>query len=92
MTQQYIVGEFSSLLAGLQPAPGKLLDDAVRNLRHEVESVELPIPPRLAQEALNLADMTCRAALELGDADAFCRYLGTAIALRDFTVDALLLP
>ena len=24
--------------------------------------------------------------------EAFCRYLGTAIALRDFTVDAFLLP
>ena len=48
--------------------------------------------PWLAQEALNLADMICRAALEQGDADGFCRYLGTVIALRDFTVDAGLLP
>ena len=88
MTQQYIVGEFSSLLAGLEPARGELLGDAVRNLRHEVEFSPLRTLPRLAQEAVGLADMICRAALEQRDADGFCRYLGTAIALRDFTVGA----
>ena len=92
MTQQYIVGEFSSLLAGLQPAPDEVLGDAVGNLRHEVEFGPLPMLPRLAQEALNLTDMICRAALEHGDAEGFCRYLGAAVALRDFTVDAGLLP
>ena len=58
MTQQYIVGEFSSLLAGLQPAPDEVLGDAVGNLRHEVEFGPLPMLPRLAQEALNLTDMS----------------------------------
>ena len=47
---------------------------------------------QVAQEALNLTDMICRAALEQGDAEGFCRYLGAAVALRDFTVDAGLLP
>ena len=92
MTQQYIVGEFSSLLAGLQPAPDEVLGDAVGNLRREVELGPPPMLPRLAREALNLADRVCRAALEQGDADGFCGHLGTAIALRDFTVDAGLLP
>jgi hypothetical protein len=92
MTQQYIVGEFSALLAGLQPAPVDLLGDAVSNLRHEVEFSPLPMLPRLAQEALDLTDLICRAALEQGDADGFCRYVGTAIELREFTVGAGFLP
>jgi hypothetical protein len=53
MTQQYIVGEFSSLLAGLQPAPDEVLGDAVGNLRREVEFGPLPMLPRLAREALH---------------------------------------
>jgi hypothetical protein len=92
MTQQYLVGELSSLLAGLQPTPGALLDDAVGNLRHEVEFSPPRMLPRLAQKALDLTDVVCRAALEQGDADRFCRSVGTAIALHDFTVGAGLLP
>jgi hypothetical protein len=42
MTQQYTVGELSSLLASLQPAPGELLTGTVRTLRHEVEFSPLP--------------------------------------------------
>ena len=63
------------MLAGLQPAPDEVLGDAVDNLRHEVEFGPLPMLPRLAREALNLADRVCRAALEQGDADGFCRHL-----------------
>ena len=92
MTQQYIVGELSSLLAGLQPVPGASLSDAVHTLRHEVEFSPLPTLPRLAQEALDLTDSICHAALEQGDAEGFCRYVGIAIALREFTAGASLLP
>jgi hypothetical protein len=92
MTQQYIVGEFSSLLAALSPAPGEPLGDAVGSLRHEVEFGSWPMLPQLAQEALNLADAICLAALEQGDADGFCRCASTAVALRDFAVGAGLLP
>jgi hypothetical protein len=45
MTQQYIVGELSVLLAGLHPVPGELLE-AVGKLRHEVESGPLLMLPR----------------------------------------------
>jgi hypothetical protein len=92
MTQQYLVGELSSLLGGLQPTPGVSLGEAVGNLRHEVEFSSLRKLPTLAQRALDLTDLVCRAALEEGDADAFCRCVGTAIALRDFAVSASLLP
>ena len=91
VTQQYIVGEFSALLAGLYPVPDQLLRDAVRDLRHQVEFSPLCTLPRLAQEALHLANMICWDALEHGDAAGFSRCVGAAVALRDFGVDARLL-
>jgi hypothetical protein len=92
MTQQYIVGEFSTLLAGLQPRPGEPLGLAVVNLRHDVEFGPLQLLPKLAQDALDLTDRLCRAALEQGDVECFCRYADIAVALRDFTINASLLP
>jgi hypothetical protein len=92
MTQQYLVGELSSLLGGLQPTPATMLDDAVGNLRYEVEFSPVRMLPRLAQDAVDLTDLVCREALEQGDADCFCRCVGIAIALREFTVGAGLLP
>jgi hypothetical protein len=90
MTQQYLVGELSSLLAGLQPSA--LQADAVRNLRHDVEFSPPRLLPNLAQKALDLADLVCWAALDEGDAERFCHCAYTATALRDFAVDAGLLP
>ena len=92
MTQQYIVGEFSALLAGLQPVTGELLGEAVGDLRHEVEFGPLPMLPRLAREAMTLTDMICSVALEQGDLSGFSRYVAAAVALREFTVSANLLP
>ena len=91
MTQQYILGEFSSLLAELQPAPTCLLDDAVRDLRRGVEVSPLQMLPALAQEAMGLTDMICWSALDQGNVGGFCRYACTSVALRDFTVSASLL-
>jgi hypothetical protein len=91
MTQQYIVGELSALLAGLQPAPDEL-GEAVSNLRHEVEFGPLPKLSVLAREALALTDMICWVTLEQGDVSGFRRYADTAVALREFTASANLLP
>ncbi|HEY3073000.1 MAG TPA: hypothetical protein VGJ46_09285 [Candidatus Limnocylindrales bacterium] len=91
MTQQYIIGQFSSLLGDLQPAPAGWLA-AVDDLRREVESSPLPMLPRLAHEAMDLTDMICWAAVEQGDVGGFCRYAETAVALREFTANAGLLP
>jgi hypothetical protein len=88
MTQQYIAGEFSLLLAGLQPVPDELFDEAVGKLRHEVESGPLPTLPRLAREAMTLTDTICWAALERGDVSDFRRYAEVAVALREFTANA----
>ena len=92
MTQQYIVGEFSSLLAELQPVPSASLGKALHDLRRDVELGPLPVLPQLAHEAMTLTEMICWVALEQGDLSGFSRYVGAAAALREFTVSANLLP
>jgi len=91
MTQQYIAGEFSSLLAELEPAPSASLASAVYDLRREVELRPLPVLPRLAREAMSLTDTFCWVALERGDVGGFCHYVGSAAALREFADSANLL-
>jgi len=91
MTQQYIIGEFSSWLAALQPVPD-LLGGALRDLRREVETGPLSMLPRLAQQAIILTDMICWEVLERGDVAEFRRQTATAAALREFAVSAHLLP
>jgi hypothetical protein len=86
-----MVGEFSSLLAELQPVPGEWRA-AVDELRREVERSALSRLPQLACETMDLTDMICWAALEQGDVSGFCRCATTAVALRDFTANAGLLP
>ena len=89
MTQQYIIGELSSLLGDLQRAPGGQLA-AIRELRREVECSPLQMLPRLAREAMNLTDMICLAALEQGDVGGFRDCTRTAVALGEFTDNARL--
>ena len=91
MTQQYIVGEFSSLLGDLQRAPGQRLD-AVHDLRREVELSPPSMLPPLARNAIRRIQLMCSAALKRGDVDGFCHYLTGAVALREFTANAYLLP
>jgi hypothetical protein len=92
MTQQYIVGQFSLLLAELQPTPREWAA-AVDDMRRRVERTPPRMLHELAPEAMDLADVICWAALERGDVSAFCRYAKTAGALREFTAAAgLLLP
>jgi hypothetical protein len=92
VTQQYIVGELSSLLAVLESATEEFLGAAVASLRYEVEFSPLGMFPRLAQKALDLTDLICWSALEQGDTDAFRRSAQAADALREFAVAAGLLP
>ncbi len=87
MTQQYIVGEFSSLLGELQPAPHECAA-AVGELRRAVECSPVGVLPALAWEALSLTDTICWAALERGEVRAFVGYAKTAVALREFTESA----
>lgn len=90
MTQQYIVGQFSVLLEGLQPPPGRW-SVAIDELRRTVELAPVPMLPRLAHQALDLADLVCWAALEQGDMSCFCGAAKTAVALGEFLDNARLL-
>jgi hypothetical protein len=68
------------------------LGKALNDLRQDVELGSLPMLPRLAQEAMTLTDAICWVALDEGDLSGFSRYVDTAVALREFTVSANLLP
>jgi hypothetical protein len=91
MTQQYIAGQFSVLLAEMEPVPGEWRA-AVRDLRRKVEISPLSMLPRLAGEAMVLIDRVCWVALEEGDAAGFRRAAETGAALRAFTANAGLIP
>jgi hypothetical protein len=91
MTQQYIAGQLSSLLAELELASGERLI-AVDELRREVEVSPPSMLSRLVREAMDLTDQACWAALEHGDASGFHRYSKIAVALREFGVNSGLLP
>ena len=92
MTQQYIVGEFSALLAELQSASGELFANAVGNLRHEVEFGLYEMLPHRAREAMTLTDVICRSTLEHRDMSTFRRCTDAAAALREFAASANLVP
>ena len=92
MTQQYLVGEFSLLLAKLEPAPSARLADAVHRLRRSVELGPLCMLSGRAREAMRLSDSICWAALEQGDVDGFSRYARAAVALGEFAASANLVP
>ncbi|HYX84642.1 MAG TPA: hypothetical protein VE777_06705 [Gaiellales bacterium] len=87
MTEQYLVGQFSSLLSDLEPAPSEWRT-AVNDLRREVERSQSRELPRLVRDALGLADAICLAALEHGDAPGFRRYAAAAAALVEFAENA----
>jgi hypothetical protein len=92
MTQQYLAGEFSLLLAQLQavardPSSGR----ALAVLRREVESSP---PEALAVEltrALEITDELCFDSLTRGDMNAFDCEAATIAQLREFGVCARLL-
>ena len=91
MTQQYIVGELSSLVAALEPTAGEL-GRALRRLRREIEVCPLDGLPTLAREVPHLPERLFWAAHEEGDLQTFGRCADTARALREFTASANLLP
>ncbi len=91
MTRQYVVGEFSGLLGGLEPAPPGPLADAIRRLRREIEGDSRGKLPTLALDALDLADAACWSALECGDVEGFRRCSRAVVVLRDFARSASLI-
>ena len=87
MTQQYIVGQFSSLLSHLEPASNEWRT-SVNDLRREVERSQIQALPRLVRDALDLANAICLSTLEHGDAPGFRAYAAAAAALAEFAENA----
>ena len=92
MTQQYILGELSILIAGLCQERSPWLAVAMDDLQFRVECAPLWALPALVSEAMELADAACWTSLEGGDVDAFIWEATEAEHLRDFAACAGLLP
>lgn len=92
MTQEYLVGETSMLLARLE---GVACDRAraaeVERLRSEAEHTPPTGLSSVAARALRLADQLCWESFDRGDVDAFCRQCECGAALREFCVCAQLI-
>jgi hypothetical protein len=91
VTQQYIVGQLSTLLEELESACEEWLG-AVRDLRQNVETSPLHMLPHLAREASSLTDRICLSALERGDVGDFRRHARTAVSLHELSASAGLWP
>jgi hypothetical protein len=92
MTQQYLVGETSVLLAQLEasgadtPTVRKLA-----RLRREAESGPVSELGSVAVRALELTDELCRDSLRRGDVSGFVRQCAGGAASREFCLCARLL-
>ena len=85
MTQQYLAGELSVLLARLQAADTH--QAAIRDvaqLRREAETGPVTTLPSLVVRALALTDRLCWDSLERGDPAAFTCQGAICAELRDF--------
>jgi hypothetical protein len=92
MTQQYIAGELSILLAQLQAvAADETTARDVAELRREAETRPLTALPRVVARALALDDGLCWQSLTRGDGAAFTRQARAGADLREFSVCAGLL-
>jgi hypothetical protein len=92
MTQQYLVGETSVLLAQLQtPGADPLAVRALARLRQEAETGPVSGLGAVALRALELADHLCQDSLQRGDVPNFLRQCAGAAELREFCLCAQLL-
>ncbi len=97
MTQQYIAGELSVLLARLQAiasgdAQGEACAGEVARLRRAAETSPLCALADVEARALELADGLCWARLARGEAAIFDRLATVGAQLREFGVCSGLLP
>jgi hypothetical protein len=93
MTQQYLVGEMSVLLARLQTLAGDNdIARGIARLRREAEERGVHALAGVEARALELADRMCWLSLHHGDLEAFTQQAATGAQLREFGVCAGLLP
>jgi hypothetical protein len=92
MTQQYVAGELSMLLARLQAAAGRetWARDAAR-LRRQAETTPLPGLASVVARALALGDDLCWDSLTRGDSASFVRQTAAVADLYQFSLCARLL-
>jgi hypothetical protein len=92
MTQNYLAGELSLLLAQLEAV---VTDQAsvgdVVGLRREAETRPVTALPSVVARALDLTDGLCWDSLQRGDTEAFSRQAWVGTELREFGVCAGLL-
>jgi hypothetical protein len=92
MTQQYLAGELSLLLARLQAATANQPSArALARLRREAETWPTVALASVVVRALELADRLCWDALERRDAAGFTGAAAISAELHDFGISARLL-
>lgn len=92
MTQQYLVGELSSLLGELEAATAHgAAKTLVAGLRREAETAPLEALPSVAEHAIIAANGVCVRALDRGDTAALVREVAICRELWEFGLCAGLL-
>jgi hypothetical protein len=92
MTQQYLAGELSLILAQLGVvATSPASRSAAAQLRELAETTPVAALSAVVVRALELIDSLCWESLQRGDASAFARQSALGAELRDFGVCASLI-
>lgn len=92
MTQQYVAGEMSLLLAHLQSvATDEESAREIESFRREAETMPLATLASVAVRAMALADGMCWASIARGDATGFSRLAEVSAHLHEFSTCAGLL-
>ena len=87
MTQQYLAGELSVLLAGLQAATtDEVAAREVARLRRAAETWPVSELAGVEARALELADGLCWSCLTAGDSTSFDRVAGICARLLEFGI------
>ncbi|MBO1269888.1 hypothetical protein [Arthrobacter cavernae] len=91
MTQMYLAGELSLMLARLQQAAAAASGSAFEELRREAETAPVVALSSVAARALRLGDAVCWESVSRGDSVAFRSQAAAAAELYEFGLCAGLL-
>jgi hypothetical protein len=92
MTQQYLAGELSVLLAQLHTAAeNQAYAGEIARLRQRAETAPITELPSVAARALQLTDAACWESLSTADITAFAYQAAIGAQLREFGICSRLL-
>jgi hypothetical protein len=92
MTQQYLAGELSILLAQSHAAAGNQESAReIARLRQRAETVPIAELPSVVARALQLTDSACWESLSAGDITAFTYQTAIGALLREFGICSCML-